>query len=226
MASDEREVKGNIKIEGDVSAGSAIGHGANVKAGIIVGGDAMIVITAQQPLRLREDRFKFLCWVYVKANGSYFHRVIPGDIATELKLTESEIVRASQYLADKDLVHFQTLAEGIRLTHRGVVVTEFVLSEQGALSDYLSQEVREQILARKSSRYEFLHRLYEKAQGDPNKMVLKAELSNSLEIDDHQVVATITPYLDNEGWIRIRTNDSVAITEAGIEKVKSKGFDS
>jgi hypothetical protein len=225
MANDEREVKGNIKIEGDVGAGSAIGHLAKVEADIIVGGDAIIVVTTQQPLILREDKLKFLCWVYVKANGSYFHRVNPEDIATKLEMTELEIVRASQYLAGKDLVHFRTLVEGIKLTHKGIIVTELALSEQRLLPGCFSEDVIDQILTRKRNRYEFLHRLYEEVQGDPFKKILRVSVSSSLGIEDHQVVTTITPYLSNEDWIRIRTTDSIAITEEGIEKIESKDFD-
>lgn len=226
MASDEQAVSGNIEIRGNVGAGAAVGHGAKVEASIIVGGDATIIITTQQPLTLKEDKLKFLCWVYVKANGSYFHRVTSEAIANQLNLTEVQIARTGQYLAAKDLIYFQTLAEGIKLTHKGVVVTEFALSEQGLLPGYFPQEVIEQLHTRKRSRYEFLRHLYEKAQGNPYELVLRVSVSDSLGIDDSQVVTTVMPYLSNEGWIRIRTNDSIVITEEGIEKIESNDFDS
>lgn len=47
------------------------------------------------------------------------------------------------------------------------------------------------------------------------------ELANNIEIDHDLLFRQIFPYLSNEGYIKIRTADTLNITEEGLDKMDS-----
>ncbi len=52
------------------------------------------------------------------------------------------------------------------------------------------------------------------------KLILHAKLAKDLSIKHLRLIKEFLPYLVEEGWIRFRTNDSISITEEGIEKAR------
>jgi DNA-binding response OmpR family regulator len=172
----------------------------------------------QTPPKLSEDKLEFLCWVYLKANGRVLGSTVNSeDIANELGLTQLRTIEVAQYLDRKGLVNFETWDIGIKITHQGVVKVESDLFESTLLSEYISPEEVKKIGERKRDRFQFLCHLNEKTEGDTFKKILILEMASDLGLDYDQVLTDIIPYLDEGDWIKIRTNDSIAITEEGVE---------
>ena len=223
----ERTQSEGITIHGNVGPGVVIGSG-QVNADVIAAGNVTIynISTSRQPVKVTEDELQLLCLIYIKANGSYFFRAIPQDIGRELNLTEEmKIVRKMQSLNRKRLVDFETLAGGVKLTHSGVLVAESQLSKGKITSGHFSSDEINSTLERIRSRYRFLRSLYEKSHGDPYESVLTAAVTAGLGIDNIHIHNTIIPYLRDEGWLKDDTNDSIRITEKGIEKFESQSFE-
>lgn len=170
--------------------------------------------------RVKDDKFRFLYLVYMKAGTDIFRRVDLDEIMNNLGLPQLKVISIGGYLNKNGLVRFSNWYEGIWITHPGIVKIETDLLGTKSAPGYVSSDEIRQIEERLRLRFALLRHLYEKAQGDTFKSVLHADLANELGFDHDSVTSQLIPYLASEGWIKVRTNDSVVITEEGIERVE------
>jgi hypothetical protein len=170
--------------------------------------------------KLREDKFQFLYLVYIKAETDIFRRVELDEIMGDLGLPQLKVISIGQYLTKKGLVKFRNWYEGIWIVHPGIVKVETDLLRMRSVPEYVASDEIKQIQERLKLRFALLRHLYEKVQSDTFEQVFQADLAKELELDHNRVITQLIPYLASEGWIKVRTNDSVAITEEGIERVE------
>jgi len=171
--------------------------------------------------RLPDDKFKFLYFVYIKSETDMFSRVEVDEIQNLLNLSQQRAISIGQYLDRNGFIRFQTLVQGIKMVHGGVIRVEADLLGYDNLPEYVSEEEIRKIERRIGLRFAFLKHLYEEIEGDTFKRILHTDLAKSLGLEHHFVVTRILPYLVGERWIINRTADSVTITEEGIDIVKA-----
>lgn len=170
---------------------------------------------------LPDDKFKFLYFVYVKSETDIYARVEADELQNILGLSQQRIISVGQYLEQNGFMKFNTWVEGIKIVHKGIVRVEANLLENNKLSEYVSEDEIKKIEERLRQRFALLQHLYKETEGDTFKMVLHTDLARNLGFDHYCILSQILPYMADENWIKFRTNDSVTITEDGIDRVKA-----
>jgi len=170
---------------------------------------------------LPDDKFKFLYFVYVKSETDIFTNVEADEIQNVLILSQLKTISIGEYLENNKLIKFSTWAEGIKITHKGVIRVEADLLGNIKIPSYVSPDEVKKIEDRIRLRFALLQLLNREAEGDTFKRTLHTDLGRELGLDDHQIISQFLPYMDEEGWIIVRTNDSVTITEEGLDRVRA-----
>lgn len=169
---------------------------------------------------LPDEKFKFLYLVYIKAATDKFARVETDEIQKALSLSQQRTISVGQYLDQNGLIKFNTWVEGIKINHDGIVRVEADLLGNNKLPKYVRENEVKKIEERIRLRFALLQLLYKETEGDTSKKILHDDLAKKSGIDHDCVISQLLPYMAEEGWIIFRTNDSVTITEAGIDRVK------
>ena len=176
----------------------------------------------QSPPKIREDKLAFLCWVYIKLDGSTSQYASSDEIGNLMNLSQPEARRIAQYLAQHSLLDFSNWDLDIKITHQGVIKAENDLL-QGFIRDGFPPSIMSNIKATQRKRLDFLRTLYKKSKPNAFEPVSGIEIANSIGSDYRQLNSEgVLRYLNAEGWLFFRGEPSVQITEAGIEKVEAK----
>ena len=170
--------------------------------------------------KLPEEKFKFLYFVYKISGTDIYSRVEADDIQNLMGVALNRIISIGQYLEHNGLVKFNSWVEGIWIVHTGIVKVESELLNNHTLPEFVSDRDIANIKDKMRLRFTLLQHLYELTAEDTFMKLLHVDLANNMEIDHNIVIAQLLPYLADEGWVRIATNDSICITEDGIEFVK------
>jgi len=170
---------------------------------------------------LPDDKFKFLYFVYIKSETDKFARVEADEIQNAMSLSQQRTISVGQYLVQNGLIKFNTWVEGIKIVHNGIVRVEADLLGNNKLPEYVSENEVEKIEERIRLRFALLHNLYEETEGDTFKRILHTDLARKAGLEYRCVISQLLPYMAEEGWIKFRTNDSVTITEDGLDSVKA-----
>jgi hypothetical protein len=177
----------------------------------------------QWPPQLREDKLAFLCWVYIKLDGSTSQYASSDEIASLMNLSQAETKRNAQYLVQHSLLDFSNWYLGIKITHQGILKAESDLL-QGFIRESFPQDILVKIKSTQKKRFDFLHSLYKKSKPHDFEPVSGIEIANSIGSDYRQLYSErVLHYLNAEGWLFFRGEPSVQITESGIEKVETEG---
>ena len=70
-------------------------------------------------------------------------------------------------------------------------------------------------------RFDLLQYLYKETEEDTFKRILHIDLAKKMGLEHSCVISQLLPYMAKEGWIKCSTNDSVTLTEEGIDRVKA-----
>jgi hypothetical protein len=171
--------------------------------------------------QLPEDKFKFLYHVYVSSETDVYSRVEVDEIQKLMDITESRTISIGQYLEQNGFIKFSSWVEGIKILHSGIVKVETELLGSSKLPEFVGESEIAKIEERMRFRFAFLLHLFKLTGEDIFEKVFDADLANSMEIDHHLVITELLPYLAKEGWVRVVSNDSVSITEEGIDFAKA-----
>lgn len=177
--------------------------------------------TQQFSPQITEEKLTFLCWVYIKSNGSIIQPVLSDDIANVMGLEQLKTARIAQFLNQKSLVKFETWVQGIRISHQGIVKAEHDIVQAGFLFDGFPLDIVARIEKIIQLRSDYLHCLYMKSKDNSFESISGIEIANELNQDQYQLInSSVLHYLEKEGWLYFRGIPNVQITETGIEKVE------
>lgn len=165
-----------------------------------------IIVPLSLPTLL-DNKFKFLYFVYVKSRADKHVRVELDEIRNELGLPEQRTISTGQYLNKNGLINFKSLAEGIKITHKGITRVESDLLGNNKLPEYVSQNEVKKIEERTRLRFNLLQYLCGETEGDTSKFILHEDLAKKSGIEHDLIIFQFLPYMDSEGWISWKTND-------------------
>ena len=168
---------------------------------------------------LSEAKFCFLYYVYVKSQTNLFARIDPEEIQGFPNLSQQRILSIGEYLDKYELIDFKNWYEGVRITHKGVVRTEAELLGSDEFPAFVDVNEVKKIEERIRLRFEVLQYLYRKAQGDTHQHILHEAIATDMDINHDSLITQLLPYMVGEGWVVWGSNDSVRITEEGIDRV-------
>ena len=168
---------------------------------------------------LSEEKFYFLYYVYVKSQTNLFARINPEEIQGFLNLPQQRILSIGEYLDKYELIHFRNWYEGVKIKHKGIVRTEAELLGTDEFPTLVNANEVKKIEERIRLRFEVLHYLYRKAQGDTHQHILHENIAKEMDINHDSLITQLLPYMVGEGWVVWGSNDSVRITEEGIDRV-------
>lgn len=170
--------------------------------------------------KLKREKCKFLYFTYVESQTDVYSRIEVDNVANFMELPQPRILSIGRYLNQAGLIRFTNWVQGVWIKHRGIVRIETDLFGMKTIPDYASIDEIKKIEQRFKSRLMLLHHVYQKSKGNTFEKISHVEIADSLGIDHNQVISQLIPYLDAEGLVKVRTNDSIAITEEGIDKVE------
>ncbi|MBI5954238.1 MAG: hypothetical protein HY865_21490 [Chloroflexi bacterium] len=176
-------------------------------------------IETKNVVRLTEEKFKFLYFVYQNSKTDVFSRVDADPIQNLMGISQNKIVSIGQHLAENGFVKFRSWVEGIWILHDGVVKVESELLNN-ELPHFASNGELSAIEGRIRLRFTLLQHLYNLTGEDTFKKIGHVDLANISKVDHQIVLNQLLPYLESEGWVRSATVDTVKITEDGIDFVK------
>jgi hypothetical protein len=176
-------------------------------------------IESKNVIRLPEEKFKFLYFVYQNSRTDVFARVDVDPIQNLMGVSQNKIISIGQNLEENGFIKFPSWFVGIWILHDGVVKVESELLNN-ELPHFVSNSELSAIEDRMRLRFTLLQHLYQLTGEDTFEHIGHDDLANMSKID-HQIVLTqLLPYLESEGWVRFATVDTVKITEDGIDFVK------
>lgn len=174
--------------------------------------------------RLPDDKFEFLYHVYVRSGTSVFLRVEADAIQSLLGISQDRTISMGSCLERSGLIVFNSWVEGIKIVHKGIVSVETELLRSDKLPAYVCESEIKRIEERISSRFTLLRHLYKETDADTFKRILHADLARNTGFDHDLILTQLLPYMIEEGWVKYVANDSIAITEEGIDQAKSYGL--
>ena len=170
---------------------------------------------------LSEEKFCFLYYVYVKSQTNLFARAEAEEIQSFLNLPQQRILSIGEYLDEHGLISFRNWYEGVRITHKGVVRTEAELVGSDEFPAFVDVNEVKKMEERIRLRFEVLQYLHRKAQGNTYQQILHEDIAKEMDINHDSLITQALPYMVGEGWVVWGSNDSVRITEEGIDRVKA-----
>ncbi len=176
-------------------------------------------IESKNVVRLPEEKFKFLYFVYQNSKTDVFARVDVDPIQNLMGVSQTKTISIGRHLADNGFIKFRSWVEGIWILHDGVVKVESELLNN-ELPHFVSESELSAIEDRMRLRFTLLQHLYNLTGEDTFEKIGHVDLANISKIDHQIVLNQLLPYLEGEGWVRFATVDTVKITEDGIDFVK------
>lgn len=174
------------------------------------------------PLKLTDDKFKFLYFVYVKSETDIYSRVNIHEIQELLGISQQKASSVGCSLDRKGLIRFKSWAEGIWIVHMGIVLVEDELLNVNMCPTYVSDNEILKAQKRMNLRLKMLQHIYQEVVEDTSKRIWNTDLAEYLEIGHRCLINRILPYMDDKGWIYMPNIDQITITEDGIDRVKTQ----
>lgn len=168
---------------------------------------------------LSEEKFYFLYYVYVKSQTNLFARIDPEEMQGFLNSSQQRILSIGEYLDKYELINFKNWYEGVRITHKGIVRTEAELLGSDELPAFVDVNEVKKIEERIRLRFEVLQYLHRKTQGDTYQLILHENISKEMDLNHNSLITELLPYMVGEDWAIWATNDSVRVSEEGIDRV-------
>lgn len=193
----------------------------NIIRAIYVLANKILSLESGEMLKLPDDKFEFLYYVYERSGTDVYSRVEVDEIQNLLSISQNRTIAIAQYLDQHGLIEFETWVQGIKILHNGIVRVEASTWGNDALPACMSEELIAKIEERMQLRFSVLQSIHNEVEGDIFAKIQHVHLAEKLGIKHHDLISKVLPYLAREGWIHWRTLDSVAITEEGIDRIKA-----
>lgn len=193
----------------------------NILRAIYVIAEKVFSDDASSDFELSEEKFKLLFYVYLKTGTNIFTSLNTHDSQSFLEVSQHRLIAIAQYLEKEGFIKFPSWVMGMKITHKGISIVEKTLLRKSILPSYVPENQIFVMRQRMELRLSLLEYIYKESEEDVFKLIRHEKVADDMSIDHLRLLNELLPYLAGEGWMRFRTNDSISITEEGVEKVRT-----